>query len=193
MQQGSRSRSPIVQLIVALAALTAQRQAWQRAAQTAESDRAVWAAQDLLSGRIRAQCVQDLITQGVVKTNAQTQASDHPTYTAHRDLCDKLAKAKEASALDREFAYEQLAEAKIAVRARLEIAKALGDGSITAEEIEGALALVEQATYGESAVIPRELLDEIQKALGKHGEHYLADALGLAADPAGVGRDLLPG
>lgn len=180
----SRGRAALVSLFSAITALDQTRKTWEQAARTAEADRAAWSAHDLTSSRTRAQCVEDLIKQGVAKTNAQTQASDHPIYKAHRDQNELLAKAKEQSELEKQIAYQQLEAAKLKVLAMIEFAHAGGFGDeVMLEQIvsdsynQGFDAAFKKAAPSE------EQIDQLE-AVWRHLNRI--DAHGYAGDVAQI-------
>lgn len=142
-------RAANVLLFSAMTALEAARAKWATANRSAENARREWAAQDILSGRIRAQCVQKLVDGGLKITAAGTAASDHPDYTAYRDHLALLADAKDEAIIVRDEAFQELEEAKLLLQARIEQFKALPNR--------------------ESVLISRELADELRS---------LADAAG---------------
>lgn len=119
-------------LITALSVLSIQRETFEAASRKAEIDRVLWSQKDVLSGRIRAQCVKEL-EQTVIgqdkfgadklmsATAAQTAASDHPTYTYFKDELAELTQNKDWAAAQAVVELQRLECAKLDVEAKIEL------------------------------------------------------------------------
>lgn len=80
---------------------------------------AEWQAVDSLTGRTRQQCVKDLVAGGMAATPADKAASDHPTYTAHKDRVIVLANAKDEADVARDVARLRATNARATLDAML--------------------------------------------------------------------------
>lgn len=79
-----------------------------------------WQQLDMTSGRTRVQCSKELQAGGMSATAADKAASDHPTYTAHKDALLAAAIAKDEATAEREIAYARMRNAREILRAMIE-------------------------------------------------------------------------